>query len=194
VQIEDAELEALDPDRSRIIDLDSFVPSDEIDPTLIENSYILVPNPETVTAYRLLVTSMSEADRAGIATFVMRGKSYVVGIMAREGTLRAVTLRYHDEVRSPADVGLPELETADVEEVERYRKAMKRLVAKKLDTSDLVDSASQRLRDKAEKKLKKGRDVHKVAKDAVEPESDDDDAAVDIMELLRRSLGRGVEA
>ena len=193
VLVEDAELDALDPERSRVIDLESFVPYQDIDPGLIENSYVLVPDPDATTAYRLLVRSMTDAERAGIATFVMRGKSYVVAILAQEGTLRAVTLRYHDELRSPEDVGLPSLETADVAAVERYRKAIKSLADKQLDTTDLVDRASERLRAVAEKKLKKGRDVHKVARDEVEPEPDDGDA-VDIMELLRQSLGKRVEA
>lgn len=193
VMVEDAELDALDPERSRVIDLESFVPYHDIDPSFIENSYVLVSDPDANTAYRLLVASMTEADRAGVATFVMRGKSYMVAILAHDGTLRALTLRYHDELRSPADVGLPELETADVDEVERYRKAMKRLAENELDTSELVDRASERLRAIAEKKLKKGSDVHQVAKDRVEPEADDGET-VDIMELLRQSLGRSVQA
>ncbi|HLU83304.1 MAG TPA: Ku protein [Trueperaceae bacterium] len=193
VLVEDSELDALDPERSRVIDLESFVPAEDIDPGLIENSYVLVPDPDATTAYRLLVKSMTDSDRTGIATFVMRGKSYVVAILAHDGTLRAVTLRYHDEMRSPADIGLPELETADVDEVERYRKAMKRLVDKELDADELVDRGSERLRALADKKLKKGRDVHKVAKDEVEPEPQDGET-VDIMELLRQSLGRRVEA
>jgi DNA end-binding protein Ku len=190
VMVEDAELDALDPERSRVIDLESFVPYQDIDPSFIENSYVLVPDPDATTAYRLLVASMTDADRAGIATFVMRGTSYLIAILAHEGTLRALTLRYHDEVRSPADVGLPDLETADVDAVERVRKAMKKLTAKELDTSELVDRASERLRAAAEKKLDKGKDVHSVPTDEVEPEPDDGES-VDIMALLRQSLGRG---
>lgn len=193
VQVEDAELEALDPERSRVIDLESFVPYQDIDPGLIENSYVLVPDPDATTAYSLLVKSMTDADRAGIATFVMRGNAYVVAILAHDGTLRAVTLRYHDELRSPADLGLPELQTADAAAVERYRKAMKGLLEKQFDPDDLVDRASGRLRALAEKKLEKGSDVHAVPKDEVDPEPDDGEV-VDIMALLRQSLGQRVEA
>lgn len=193
VMIEDEELDALDPDRSRVIDLESFVPRGDIDPSYIENSYVLVPDPDATIAYRLLVASMAESERAGIATFVMRGKSYVVAIVALEGTLRAMTLRYHDELRSPGDVGLPELETADVDEVKRYEKAMKKLAEKGLDPSELGDRASQRLRDLAQSKLKKGHDVHQVDEDEVEPE-DDDTPTIDIMELLKQSLGQAAKA
>lgn len=193
VMIEDEELEALDPDRSRVIDLESFVPLGDIDPSYQESAYVLVPDPDATVAYRLLVTSMAEADRAGIATFVMRGKAYIIAIVSREGTLRALTLRYHDELRTPEDVGLPELETADVDEVKRYEKAIKKLTEKALDPSQLEDRASQRLRKLAQSKLKKGRDVHQVDEDEVEPE-DDDQPFVDVMELLKQSLGRSAEA
>ena len=192
VMIEDDELDALDPERSSVIDLETFVPAEDVDPSYIENTYVLVPNPDANTAYRLLVTSMAEAGRAGIATFVMRGKSYVVAIISRDGTLRAATLRYHDELRSPDDVGLPELQTADVDEVKRYEKAMARLTEDELDPAELRDRGSERLRKVAKRKLAKGRDVHTVAEDEVEP---DDGPAMDIMELLRQSLGeKTVEA
>ena len=58
-------------------------------------------------AYHLLAETMERADKAGIATFVMRAKEYVVAILAENGILRAETLRFQDEVRKPADVGLP---------------------------------------------------------------------------------------
>ncbi len=193
VVVEDEELDALDPDRSRVIDLESFVPLADIDPSYLENAYVLVPDPDATVAYRLLVGSMAEAERAGIATFVMRGKAYIVAILSLDGTLRALTLRYHDELRSPEDVGLPQLETADVDEVERYVKAMEKLKKKSLDLESLEDRASQRLRKLAQGKLAKGRDVHQVDEDEVEPE-DDDEVFVDVMELLKRSLGKAVKA
>lgn len=193
VMVEDEELEALDPEHSRVIDLESFVPVDEIDPSYLERAFVLVPDPDAAVAYRLLVESIAEADRAGIATFVMRGKAYLVAIVSRGGTLRALTMRYHDELRTPQGVGLPELDTADATEVARYEKAMKRLTEDGLDLTELEDRASQRLRKLAQSKLKKGQDVHKVDEDEVEPE-DDEGPVVDIMELLKRSLGRAAEA
>ena len=188
VMLEDEELEALDPDRSRVIDLESFVPLGDIDPSYLENTYVLVPDADATTAYRLLVTGMAEAERAGIATFVMRGKAYVIAIVSVQGTLRALTLRYHDELRTPAEVGLPELRTADVDEVERFEKAMKSLYEKELDLGELEDRESQRLRKLALSKLKKGRDVHQVDEAEVEPE-DEDAPYVDVMQLLKQNLG-----
>lgn len=193
VLVEDEELEELDPDHSRIIDLESFVPLEGIDPSYLERAYVLVPDPDAAVAYRLLVKSIAEAERAGIATFVMRGKAYIVAIVSRGGTLRALTMRYHDELRTPESVGLPELQTADAGEVAQYETAMKKLSEEGLDPSELSDRASTRLRKLAESKLKKGQDVHKVDESEVEPD-DDDQPIVDVMELLKRSLGQSAQA
>lgn len=186
VTFEDDELDALDPERSRVIDLQAFVPLEQVDPSYSENAYLLVPDADAATAYRLLVVSMAEAERAGIATFVMRGRSYLVAIISVDGSLRALTLRYHDELRTPEAIGLPELQTADVGEVKRIEKAISDMTEKSLRPAELEDRASQRLRELAQRKLKRGRDVHQVSEDAVD--YDDEGPAIDIMALLKRSL------
>lgn len=55
-------------------------------------------------AYGLLADAMEESGKAGIARFVTRDKEYLVTIIAEDGLLRAQTMRFHDEVRTPEDV------------------------------------------------------------------------------------------
>ena len=62
----------------------------------------LAPAGESTKAYHLLAATMERAGRAGIATFVMRGKEYLAAIFAEGGTLRAVTMRFAD---GAADAG-----------------------------------------------------------------------------------------
>src|SRR5512142_1779865 len=93
VVVEDEELEALEPKKSREIDLKRFVPVSAISPVYFERAYFLVPDGDTTKAYRLLAKSMEDEQRAGIATFVMHGKDYLVAIIAERGILRAETLR-----------------------------------------------------------------------------------------------------
>lgn len=80
VLVEDDELEALAPEKSQDIDLERFVGLDEIAPIYFERAYFLTPEGGATRAYRLLAGSMESASRAGIATFVMRGKQYLVAI------------------------------------------------------------------------------------------------------------------
>jgi len=50
---------------------------------------------------------MEEEGKAGVATFVMRGKEYLVAILAEDGILRAETLRFADESATPRRWGSP---------------------------------------------------------------------------------------
>src|SRR5688572_16986915 len=87
VVVTDDELEALEPRKSRDIDLRLFVRKDEIDPIYFERAYFLVPASGSNKAYRLLAKVMEDTDHAGIATFVMRKKEYLVAILAKNGIL-----------------------------------------------------------------------------------------------------------
>ena len=108
VVVTDEELERLAPEQSRDIDLRRFVPLKDVPPLYFDRSYFLAPSEGSEKAYKLLAETMVKGDLAGIATFVMRGKEYLVAIFAENGILRAETMRFADEIRSPKEVDLPE--------------------------------------------------------------------------------------
>ena len=107
VVVTDEELDRLAPEKSRDIDLKTFVPEESIPPVYFDRGYFLTPASGSEKAYKLLAETMEKGGKAGLATFVMRGKEYLVAIFAEHGILRAETMRFPDELRSPADVGLP---------------------------------------------------------------------------------------
>ena len=146
VIVTDDELEALEPKKSRDIDLRRFVPADDIDPLFFERSYYLAPAGDTTKAYRLLAETMEQAGRAGIATFVMRGKEYLVAIVAEDGLLRADTLRFADELRTPKAVGLPAVPKIKPADITKLRKLIKSHSSAKLAESELEDGYSERIR------------------------------------------------
>ena len=183
VEVEDEELEALDPQKSRDIDLRSFVPQQEIDPIYFERAYFLTPAGSSTKAYRLLAAAMERAGRAGIATFVMRGKEYLVAILAAGGILRAETLRFHDDIRSAADVGLAEPEKVAAKRVRRFAAAIAALEADELAPDELVDEHAAAIEALVARKRRQHRDVVE-APEAAEPE----DERVDLMRVLQWSL------
>ncbi|CAN5287533.1 Ku protein [soil metagenome] len=187
VVVTDEELEALEPEKSREIDLRRFVELSDVDPMYFERAYFLAPAGETVKAYRLLAEAMERAGRAGIATFVMRGKEYLVALIAESGLLRAETLRFHDELRSAADVGLPNGGRADPKLVRGMQQAMRKLASEDFDRDDLGDAYAQRLRWLVEKKLESGTGVVE-AQEAVEEEASGGAEIIDIMEILKQRL------
>lgn len=186
VVIDDDELEAIEPRKSREIDLRLFVPLEEIDPMYFERAYFLVPGGGASKAYRLLAEVMEKTGRAGIATFVMRAKEYLVAIIAENGLLRAETLRFHDEIRKPADVGLPKASKVSAAAVKKYEQ----LIAKhsgKVDFREFLDDYARNLGKLVEKKKKQGDVIRTTAPaDAEEPGAETN--VIDLMQVLRRSL------
>jgi DNA end-binding protein Ku len=186
VVVTDEELAALAPEKSRDIDLQRFVPVEEVDPVLFERAYFLAPGGQSAKAYRLLAEVMETSARAGIATFVMRDKEYFVAILAEGGILRAETLRFADEVRSAEDVGLPEPRQPKAAAVKALQRTIAARAAKELDADELVDPWSGELTKLAEKKRRQGEDVVEVPEAAAEEELAE---VIDLMEVLKRSLG-----
>lgn len=186
VVVEDEELEALEPKKSREIDLKRFVPLSSVNPIYFERAYFLVPDGDTTKAYRLLAKSMEDEQKAGIATFVMHGKDYLVAIIAEGGILRAETLRFHDELRTPEAIGLPPRQPADKKTVEQMRTAIKKLTHKQLDLKQLGDQHTYNLMQRIEQKIKSGADVLKAPEEPAPAEAASN--VIDLMQVLKERL------
>lgn len=185
IEVTDEDLEALAPEKSREIDLRRFVPLKDIDPMYFERAYFLIPEEGASKAYRLLARSMENMGRAGIATFIMRGKEYLIAILAEKGVLRAETLRFHDELRTPADIGLPEIAEAPAAQVKAMLTTVEALAAMELNRDELVDEQSRQLLALIDRKLQADEDVlHAPEVPAMESGAD----VIDLMEVLKRSL------
>lgn len=195
VTVTDKELDALAPEKSQEIDLKRFVPVEELDPMRFERAYFLTPEKGATKAYRLLARAMETTGRAGVATFVMRGKEYLVALLSQGGILRAETLRFEDELRTPADVGLGDPGSPATAAVKRFQSALKPLRAERLDEAALEDRESQRLIKLARRKLKAGEDVlgKKRKRGARKTGSGSSSSPPDLLETLKRSLKEGLE-
>lgn len=192
IVIEDRELDELAPEKSQEIDLKRFVALNEIDPMYFERAYFLTPEKGATKAYRLLASSMEDAGRAGIATFVMRGKEYLIAIVAEKGILRAETLRFYEELRTPEDVGLPAIadQEADGAQVRTFEKSIKALSRDELDRDALEDRHSRQVLERVREKLDKGEDIID-APQAAEDETEQGGEVVDLMQVLKQSLAQG---
>ncbi|TQM37618.1 Ku protein [Pseudonocardia cypriaca] len=108
VIVEPEELADIAPGRSRTIDIQTFVDLDEIDPIYFQKTYWLAPTDERYERpYALLREAMTRTNRAGVATFVMRGKEYLTALRADGDVLALETLFFADEIRDRSDLDLP---------------------------------------------------------------------------------------
>ena len=65
VTITPEELEALEPQKTRTIDIEEFVDLEQIDPIYYDHPYYLAPDKGAAKAYKLLLDAMEEADKVG---------------------------------------------------------------------------------------------------------------------------------
>ena len=192
VVITDQEFESVAPEMSADIELRSFVPLEQIPPLYFQKPYFLAPAGKSSKAYNLLAATMEKTGRVAIGSFVMRGHEYLVAIVSDNGVLRADTLRYTDEIRTPETIGLPKRGKVAASKVTQFVKAIDELTRDALDMSELQDREAEELEELAESK-KKDRD------DVIHPtgaEEEDAEAAaggakiIDLMEVLRKSLSK----
>jgi DNA end-binding protein Ku len=101
VIIEPGELEALEPRKTKTIDIEDFVDLEEIDPLFYDHPYYLMPGTGAAKPYKLLVTAMEESQKVAIARVVIRQKEQLVAIRPTEGVLAMSTMNFADEVIGP---------------------------------------------------------------------------------------------
>lgn len=131
VTVTDEELAAFSPEATHTIDLECFVDLDEIDPIFFDGAYRVAPE-KAAKPYRLLVQAMEDANKVGIARFVMRSKQYLAALRPKDGTLLLSMMVYADEINDPAEI--PELDDVAAVEVDSRELAM---------AAQLIDSLSE---------------------------------------------------
>ena len=182
VLISDEDLEAIEPGRSRTIEITDFVELAEIDPIYYQKAYYLGPQGDSAARpYALLHRAMSDIGRAGIATFVMHGKQYLVAIRAVGDVLALETMYFADEVRDPHDViaGLPTDKSIQPRELTIARQLVDSMTAT-WDPGSYRDTYRERVEDL----IKRKRRGEEVITEGAPPEEPN---VTDLMEALRRS-------
>src|SRR3954467_14815414 len=80
VLITQEELDALDPERTRTIDIEDFVDIVDIDPVFYDHPYYLVPDKGAEKAYGLLLDAMEASSKVAIARVVLRSTEQLFAI------------------------------------------------------------------------------------------------------------------
>jgi DNA end-binding protein Ku len=184
VTFTDEEMETLETDDDRALEITEFVDLHEIDPVFYEKAYFLGPSPGGGKTYRLLSQAMKKQDKVAVARWVAAGKEHLVVLRPFEKGLVLHTMFYADEVR---DFGAIDLDSspASEKEVKLAETLIAELTEKKFDPLAFKDEYRQRLLNRIRAKSK-GK--------TIEPEEKEEEKGgevIDIMEALQRSLGKG---
>jgi DNA end-binding protein Ku len=183
VIIKPEELDALDPEKTRTIDILDFVDLEDIDPIYYDHPYYLVPDKGAAKAYGLLLGAMERAGKVAIAKVVLRQKEQLVAIRPADELLMMETMIFHDEV-VPHDE-LDELPDAkDLKVSDRELKMAEQLIdslSSGFDPSQYRDEYREKVLELIERKAQ-GEEI------AVQPEAPEPAKVPDLMSALEASL------
>jgi len=179
VHLSDEDFAAVQVEGQHTIDLQDFVPYEDIDPTYFAHSYLVGPQEGAEKTYALLVRAMVESQLAGIGKFVMRNRQYLGCLRVREKTLTLEQLYFSDEVDPPSGVAPARLPAVGKQELEMALNLIEGFSGK-WEPQKYRDTYTNALRALVRAKLK-GKDVHQA------PDSEPEEVP-DLMEALRMSV------
>jgi DNA end-binding protein Ku len=182
VIVEPEELEALEPRRTKTIDILDFVELADIDPIFYDHPYYLAPGAGGSKPYKLLLDAMRETGKVGIAKVVIRQKEALVALRPHGELLQMDTLIYFDEI-VPQD-RIDELPDESIEINDREL-----AIAKQLVESLATDWSPEQYKDEYREKVL-GLIEQKAAGEeiAVQPETEETAPVPDLMSALKASL------
>jgi DNA end-binding protein Ku len=179
VTLEEEDLDRLDIELTKTIDILDFVDLDEIDPIYFRKAYYLAPQEGAEKPYRLLVRALEETGKVGIAKVVIRNKQHLAALRSWNGTLVLETMYYADEVRQPEKVdGKARLQKPEVD----MAKSLVENLSEPFKPDKYDDTYRKELLDLLRAKAK--------GKPLPEPEAAEEGEVVDLLAALRESVER----
>ena len=183
VEIEADELEAVQLESTHTIDIDAFVPAEEIDSRYRDRPYYVVPDGKAGTeAFAVIRDAMKDKSRVGLARIVIAHREHLVALEPLGKGILATTLRYDYEMRDEhqffKDIATPKL-SKDVLELAGHILDTK---AAHFDPKKFKDEYEIALRKLVQRKAA-GKKIEPAAP-AEKP-----DNVINLMDALRQSLG-----
>jgi DNA end-binding protein Ku len=184
VPVTEEELESLEAEANRSIDLKEFIPLASVDPVHFENSHYLGADKGGEKPYRLLADAMSKSGRVAIAELVSRGKEQLVLIRPYRKGLVLHTMYHADEVRDFQQVPKGEKVNLLGTELELGIGLIDRLTSEEFNPENYKDEYRIRVLAMLDEKSK-GKEVTIAA-----PAPERGGKVVNIMEALKCSMER----
>lgn len=185
VLFEKDELKALQATATNEIDIQEFVPVDEVERIYIDKVYYLGPDKGAARSYHLLKAALRETRRAALAKYAARGKSYLVLIRPVGDGVVMEQLKHADELRAFDDVPLDVTEVGS-DELDLAIKIIDQRVNDHFEPDKYEDEVRQRFEEAIARKVD-GKEV--AVPKAAQPEA----KIIDLMEALKASVSGGVK-
>jgi DNA end-binding protein Ku len=189
VVLTDEEIKAARPEKTQTVDILAFVEAQGIAPPYFDSPYVLAPTGRGEKVYLLLREALKETGRVGVATVVIQTKQHLALLYPQDNALMLNTLRWHDELRSLDDVGIPGKAGGKLAPSERELKMAEQLIedmSADWDPAQYHDRTREEIMALVHEKMDKGEIKRVEAPAAAEDQGAE---IIDLTELLKRSLG-----
>lgn len=181
VTFSEDELEGLDVDSIRAIDVVAFVPLTDIDPIYFNKTYYVAPEQAGLKAYRLLADALEAEGQVGVAKVALRDKEHLATVRLKDDVFVLETMHWPDEIREPEFEELGKKVKIQDSEVKMARQLIQQLSAE-FDPSEFADEYRAKLEELVQAKVE-GAEVTVAAEPEEEPTK-----VVDLMEALKASV------
>ena len=183
------DIASLPSERSREIEVVEFVPSEQVDPIMLDRSYFLEPDSSSPKAYVLLRRTLEQTDRTAIVRFTLRQKTRLAALRVRGDVLVLQTLLWADEVREASFPALDESVKISAKELELSASLVDSF-AEDFRPDEFVDDYQRELRTLIEAKLEQGDTLDTAATFGEQEDEDKGGEVIDLMDALRASVER----
>jgi DNA end-binding protein Ku len=182
VVLTDEEIKAAERPRRKAIEIEHFVPAEQVDPVYYDKAYYLGAGDAGKDAYATLAAALEKTGRVGIGRVVLRSREQLVALRSCDGVLRMSTMRFADQLVAPGDLDIEKPKKApSKQEVEMAEKLVEGLRAD-WDPEAYTDEYRETLLTYL--KAKAAGKKPKAPAKGEEPEDD-----VDLLAALQASMG-----
>ncbi|TSD63945.1 Ku protein [Inquilinus sp. KBS0705] len=108
VIMDDHDFEDAAPEKSKVIEIESFVDIADVNPMFYETSYYTEPDTKNNKAYALLLQALKKSNKAGLARFVLRSTESLCIVHPVDNVLVITRIRFGQEIRSAEELNIAE--------------------------------------------------------------------------------------
>ena len=190
VVLDPDDIKAASSDGKEAVEIEAFVPLEDIDLRHFEKPYVLVPGKKAEKGYVLLRETLRKTGKVGIARVVVRQREYLSAVLPHEDAIILMLLRYQQEIISLDEFKLPEGKPSDFRVTPKEIEMATQLIESMSvpwDPKDYQDDYRERLRAVIDKRMK--------SEGVVSPDTDDEiegegiaTNVVDFESLLKKSI------
>jgi DNA end-binding protein Ku len=180
VLFDEAELDKIEPQSARAMEILEFVKVDEIDPLYFDASYYVTPEDEGKKAYQLLLAAMEESGYAAIAKLTMHQREHIVVVRPRAKGMTLHTMYYTSEIRQVAEYGQSDKTVEPKPQEKKLAEQLIESLAAKFEPEKYKDQYQEGMRAMIEAK-QQGLEVAEAPHPKLAP-------VIDLMEALKKSI------